>query len=120
VTRFNGKRATLPPEADSITREAYSHEVISAGFWPGGRGIEFPAFYAYAAPEPEGFKETRMRPAAAFYSKELSIFILPYEAVRTAASPEAELTAFLESTYDAAANLAGWNRADLERPVVPT
>jgi hypothetical protein len=120
VTRFNGKRATLPPDADSITREAYSHEVISAGFWPGGRGVEFPAFYAYAAPEPEGFKETRMRPAAAFYSNDLSIFILPYEAVRTAASPEAELTAFLESTYDAAANLAGWNRAELERPVVPT
>jgi hypothetical protein len=115
VTRFNGKRATIAPDADSITREAYSHEVISAGFWPGGRGILEPAFYAYAAPEPEGFKETKMRPAASFYNSDLNIFMLPYEAVRTAASPAAELTAFLESTYDTAANLAKWNRRELER-----
>ena len=115
VTRFSGQRAPVRAGADSITREAYSHEVISHGFWPGSGAIQQPAFYAYAAPEPEGFKEALVRPAAAFYSKDLSEFILPYEAVRAAASPEKELTAFLESTYERAAALAQWNRADLER-----
>jgi hypothetical protein len=115
VTRFSGQRAPARAGADSITREAYSHEVISHGFWPGSGPIQQPAFYAYAAPEPAGFKDTAVRPAAAYYSKDLSEFILPYEAVRTAASPEKELTAFLESTYDRAAVLAKWNRADLER-----
>lgn len=115
VTRFSGQRAPKRAGADSITREAYSHEVISHGFWPGGGAIQQPAFYAYAAPEPPGFKDALVRPAAGFYSKDLSEFILPYEAVRTAASPEKELTAFLDSTYDRAAALAEWNRADLER-----
>ena len=115
VTRFSGRRAPERAGADSITREAYSHEVISHGFWPGGGAIQQPAFYAYAAPEPAGFKEAAVRPSAAFYSGELSEFILPYEAVRTATSPEAELAAFLDTTYERAAALANWQRADLER-----
>ena len=115
VTRFSGRRAPPRPDADSITREAYSHEVISHGFWPGSGAIREPAFYAYAAPEPQGFRDAPVRPAAAFYSTDFSEFILPYEAVRTAASPAAELTSFLESTYDEAAKLANWNRGELER-----
>ncbi len=115
VTRFSGRRAPVRAGADAITVEAYSHEVISHGFWPGSGAIQEPAFYAYAAPEPAGFKDAVIRPATAFYSKDLSEFILPYEAVRTAASPEKELTAFFESTYDLAVDLAKWNRADLER-----
>ncbi|HJW76755.1 MAG TPA: DUF5996 family protein [Thermoleophilia bacterium] len=115
VTRFSGRRAPARPGADSITREAYSHEVISHGFWPGGGAVQEPAFYAYAAPEPAGFKNASVRPAAAFYSTDLHEFVLPYEAVRTAASPAMDLTAFLETTYDRAATLAGWNRSDLER-----
>ena len=115
VTRFSGRRAPERIGADSITREAYSHEVISHGFWPGSGAVQQPAFYAYAAPEPAGFKDAVVRPAAAFYSKDLSEFILPYEAVRTATSPAADLGAFLESTYDRAATLAEWNSAELER-----
>ena|SRR5438105_31536 len=115
VTRFSGRRAPERPGADAMTREAYSHEVISHGFWPGGGPIAEPVFYAYAAPEPPGFKTAAVRPSAAFYSTELNEFFLPYDAVRTAASPDDELTAFLASTYDAAAALAGWNRAELER-----
>jgi hypothetical protein len=115
VTRFSGRRAPERAGADSIMREAYSHEVISHGFWPGSGAIQQPAFYAYAAPEPAGFKDAAVRPAAAFYSRELSEFILPYEAVRTAASPAADLGAFLDSTYERAATLAEWKRADLER-----
>jgi hypothetical protein len=91
VTRFSGRRAPPRPDADSITREAYSHEVISHGFWPGSGAIREPAFYAYAAPEPQGFRGAPVRPAAAFYSTDFFEFILPYEAVRNAASPAAEL-----------------------------
>jgi hypothetical protein len=98
-----------------VTRESYSHEVISHGWWPGGGPVNEPAFYAYAAPEPAGLKTTRVEPAAAYYHQELSEFILPYDAVRTAPNPEADLRAFLESTYQAAARLAGWDRANLER-----
>ena len=116
VTRFSGRRAPERPGADSITREAYSHEVISHGWWPGGGPVDEPAFYAYAAPEPDGFKQARAEPAAAFYSADFSEFILPYDAVRTAASPEAALYAFLRSTYDAGAMLGRWDRAALERP----
>jgi hypothetical protein len=116
VTRFSGRRAPPRVGADSITRESYSHEVISHGFWPGSGAIREPAFYAYAAPEPKGLSNAAVRPAAAFYSTDLSEFILPYEAVRTAESPASELTEFLASTYDAAATLAGWNRIELERP----
>ncbi|HET7694726.1 MAG TPA: DUF5996 family protein [Vicinamibacterales bacterium] len=118
VTRFSGRPAPERPGADAITREAYSHEVISHGWWPGGGPVNEPAFYAYAAPEPEGLKTAPVEPAAAYYHTELSEFILPYEAVRRAADPEADLRAFLRTTYDAAARLAGWNRAALERTPV--
>jgi uncharacterized protein DUF5996 len=114
-TRFSGRRAPERPGADSITRESYSHEVISHGFWPGGGAVDEAAFYAYAAPEPTGFRDAAARPSSAGYNVALSEFILPYEAVRTAPRPAAELTAFLESTYDAAADLAGWSRGELER-----
>ena len=98
-----------------MTRESYSHEVISHGFWPGSGAAPQPAFYAYAAPEPPGLKTAKVSPDDAFYSTEFSEFFLPYEAVRAAASPEADLTAFMASTYTAAADLAQWNRTELER-----
>ncbi len=115
VTRFSGRRAPERPGADAMTREAYSHEVISAGFWPGGGEIKGPAFYAYAAPEPAGFKEQRVRPGKAFYHSGMSEFFLMYDDVRSAESPKAALMDFLESTYEAGANLAKWDRAALER-----
>jgi uncharacterized protein DUF5996 len=115
VTRFSGRRAPERAGADSITREAYSHEVISHGFWPGSGAVPEPAFYAYAAPEPAGFKAAAVEPAAAFYSAAFNEFILPYTAVRAAASPDADLEAFLATTYDAAATLAHWDRPALER-----
>ncbi len=115
VTRFSGRRAPEKPGADSITRESYSHEVISHGFWPGSAPGQDAAFYAYAAPEPPGFKDAQVLPAAAFYSKDLSEFILPYEVVRKADRPSGDLMAFLKTTYDAGANKAQWNRAELER-----
>jgi hypothetical protein len=116
LTRFSGRRAPERPEADRMTREAYSHEVISHGFWPGGGAVRQPAFYAYAAPEPDGFRTATLRPDSVFYSPEFRIFILPYDAVRQAASPASVLTAFLESTYSTAADLARWDRAALEQP----
>jgi hypothetical protein len=116
VTRFSGRPAPARAGADTITREAYSHEVISHGWWPGGGPVNEPAFYAYAAPEPQGLKAAAVLPAAAYYSTELSEFILPYEAVRTSATPEADLQSFLITTYDAAATLGGWDRSSLERP----
>ena len=116
VTRFSGRPAPLRPGADLLTRESYSHEVISHGFWPGSGAIQESAFYAYAAPEPSGFKDAAIEPrGVTFYSKELSIFILPYEAVRNSSSPEVDLTAFLESTYNVGADLGKWDRANLER-----
>ena len=115
VTRFSGRKAPERPGADPITREAYSHEVISHGFWPGGGTIESAAFYAYAAPEPAGLKEARVLPAAATYNRDLSEFILPYDAVRSQTDPAEALTSFLQSTYEAAAALAHWDRASLER-----
>jgi len=114
VTRFSGRRAPLRPDADPITREAYSHEVISAGWWPGGVGVEGPAFYCYAAPAPEGLDLQPVLPEAAFYHPELKEFILMYDQVRGAESPERMLLEFLQSTYEAAAELAHWNRAELE------
>jgi len=115
VTRFSGRPAPAREAADSITREAYSHEVISHGFWPGSGNILMPAFYAYAAPEPPGLPQARISPAAAFYNPETGGFILPYEDVRRDSEPERVLMEFLQSSYEAAANLANWDRAALER-----
>jgi Family of unknown function (DUF5996) len=117
VTRFSGRRAPPRPGADRITREAYSHEVSSFGFWPGNPGgpVQEPAYYAYMAPEPAGFADAAVRPTAASYNRGLGEFILPYEAVRSAADPDAALLAFAQSTYEAGATLANWDRASLER-----
>jgi len=119
VTRFSGRRAPphpggVPHLPDAVAREAYSHEVSSAGFWPGGGPIAYPAFYSYAYPAPEGFSSATVKPAQAFFSKELGEFILPYDAVRTAPDPKKALLDFLESTYIAAADLGRWDRAALE------
>ena len=128
VTRFSGRpapphRGGVPNLPDAVVREAYSHEVSSAGFWPGGAGIDYPAFYAYAYPEPAGFRRATVRPAAAFFSESLGEFLLPYEAVRTAADPEQTLFAFLQSTYEVAADAGHWDRAALDcapgQPQVP-
>jgi hypothetical protein len=115
VTRFSGRRAPERPGADSITKEGYSHEVSSAGIWPGGGDITGPAFYSYAAPEPAGFAEQKIRPQAPFYHPQLKEFLLMYDDVRTAPDPKATLMEFLQSTYDAAADLANWDRKNLER-----
>ena len=121
VSRFSGRPAPIRPNADTITKEGYSHEVISVGFWPGdGEIIKDAAFYAYAAPEPPGFKDSTIRPAKAFYNSEKSEFFLMYDDVRLSNSPEQSLLDFCQSTYDAAANLAHWNRAELERPASQT
>jgi hypothetical protein len=116
VTRFSGRRAPAREGADPITREAYSHEVISAGFWPGGGDIKDAAFYVYAAPEPERFAEAHVGPAKAFYHPQMHEFLLMYDDVRRAASPRVTLMEFLQSTYDAGASLGNWNRGELERP----
>jgi uncharacterized protein DUF5996 len=115
VTRFSGRLAP-PRDGPAFMREAYSHEVISHGFWPGSGPVLEPAFYAYAVPEPAGLKEARVGPAAAYYHRELGEFILPYEQVRSAASPEAAIAEFVKTTYEAAATLGGWDRTALERP----
>lgn len=116
VTRFSGRPAPERPGADTITREAYSHEVISGGFWP-GTGEMDAVFYAYAAPEPPGFSKATVRPSAAFYSTQMSEFFLIYEDVRKATSPREVLLDFLQSTYEAGATLGNWDRATLERPL---
>jgi hypothetical protein len=115
VTRFSGRRAPERPGADSITREAYSHEVSSVGFWPGS-GIEGPAFFSYMAPEPPGFRESRVRPDTAIYHQQLNEFILMYDDVRRAPSPSTALLDFCQSTYEAGAQLAHWDRQALEKP----
>lgn len=119
VTRFSGRGAPqhpggIPNLPDRITREAYSHEVSSCGFWPGGGPIPYAAFYAYAYPEPAGFAAASILPDSAFYSNELSEFILPYDVVRQSNAPESLLLEFLQTTYEAAANLAKWDRRSLE------
>lgn len=114
VTRFSGRRAP-PRDGPAFQREAYSHEVISHGFWPGSGPLLQPAFYAYAAPEPTGLREARVRPEAAYYHRELGEFILPYDAVREANAPDALIRAFIDSTYECAADLAHWDRGALER-----
>jgi Family of unknown function (DUF5996) len=126
VTRFSGRRAPrhpggVPNLPDAVACEAYSHEESSAGFWPGSGTIDYPAFYSYAYPEPPGFRAVKVRPDAAFFSEALGEFILPYDAVRTAAAPDQALLEFLQSTYDAAANTAKWDRDALEcAPGKPT
>jgi hypothetical protein len=117
VTRFNGEKAPERDGADSITREAYSHKCISHGFWCGGGAVQEPAFYAYCAPEPNNFNRAKILPQQGSYYKDLGEFILSYEAVRKADSPEKTLLDFMQSTYDAGANLANWKRAELERPL---
>jgi hypothetical protein len=121
VTRFSGRRAPpftgkIPGLAAAVMGEAYSHEVSSAGFWPGGNGIDDAAFYSYAYPVPAGFRERAVQPAAAFFSETLGEFLLPYEAMRASPDPDAALLAFLQSTYAAAADAAAWDRAALECP----
>jgi len=115
VTRFSGRRAPEREGADPITREAYSHEVISAGFWPGGGDIKGAAFYAYAAPEPAGFGQYPVRPPETFYHPQMKEFILMYDDVRRSDSPQGRLLEFLQSTYDAGADLGKWNRKELEK-----
>ena len=125
VTRFSGRPAPLlqssaPGLPVAVAREAYSHEVSSAGFWPGGSGVDEAAFYSYAYPQPTGFGTSRVQPAETYYHEELGQFLLPYEVVRTSRSPDETLLAFLQSTYLAAADGAGWDRAGLEcAPGVP-
>jgi Family of unknown function (DUF5996) len=119
VTRFSGRAAPLHPGGipglpDAVTREAYSHEVSSAGFWPGGGPVDYPAFYSYAYPAPDGFAAQKMTPDAAFFHAQAGEFILPYDAVREAADPDRVLLGFLECTYDAAARLGNWDRQALE------
>jgi hypothetical protein len=119
VTRFSGRRAPLHPGGvphlpDSVVQEAYSHEVSSAGFWPGGGPVEYAAFYSYAYPAPEGFSAAQIQPSEAFFSAELGEYLLPYEAVRGTRFPEHQILEFLETTYSAAAGLGGWDRAALE------
>ncbi|MGY6519681.1 MAG: DUF5996 family protein [Lysobacteraceae bacterium] len=119
VTRFSGRRAPLHPAGiptlpDNVAQEAYDREVSSAGFWPGGNGIDYPAFYAYAYPSPSGYRAAKVQPEAAFWSEELSEFMLPYDAVQSDADPDAALMAFLVSTYEAAADLGAWDRELLE------
>jgi len=122
ATRFSGRRAPrhpggVPNLPDAVACEAYSHEESSAGFWPGSGAIDYPAFYSYAYPEPPGYRATKVRPEAAFFSEGLGEFILPYDAVRTAAEPEQALLEFLQSTSEAAANAAKWDRDALECPL---
>jgi hypothetical protein len=119
VTRFSGRRAPkhpggVPNLSDAVACEAYSHEVSSAGFWPGSGAIDYPAFYSYAYPEPADYRTTKVRPTAASFNETLGEFILPYDAVRTAGDPDQALLEFLQSTYDAAANAAKWDRDALE------
>jgi uncharacterized protein DUF5996 len=120
VTRFSGRVAPehpggIPNLPDWVTREAYSHEVSSCGFWAGGGAISYPAFYSYAYPEPAAFAQATVKPEAAFYSNDLREFILAYDVVRQAEDPDAVLLDFLQTTYEAAANLAAWDRGSLER-----
>jgi hypothetical protein len=119
VTRFSGRTAPMHPGAANLARfvaiEAYSHEVSSCGFWPGGGQIDKPVFYAYAYPEPASFREYPIKPSQAFYNTEMNEFLLPYDVVRTAKVPDSVLNEFLQSTYEAAANLAKWDRQALER-----
>ncbi|HEV2386055.1 MAG TPA: DUF5996 family protein [Candidatus Acidoferrales bacterium] len=119
VTRFSGRRAPPRPGADAVQSEAYSHEVSSVGFWPGGGGVDGPAFYSYAAPEPAGFRERKILPGAAFYHSTLGEFILMYDDARRASSPRESILDFAQSAYDAAADLGRWDREACERQRTP-
>jgi hypothetical protein len=116
VTRFSGRRAPERPGADLVTREAYSHEVSSVGFWPGNAGVSDAAFYSYMAPEPQGYKQAAVKPQAASYNTQLGEFLLSYEDVRKSVSPSAAVLDFCRSTYEAGATLGNWDREALERP----
>ncbi len=107
----------MPNLPDAVVQDAYSHEVSSAGFWPGGQGLEYPAYYSYASPTPPGFSSAAVRPSQAFWNRELNQYNLPYDVVRTAANPDEVLMDFLTSTYDAAASTGQWDRAALEGPI---
>jgi hypothetical protein len=115
VTRFSGRSAPARPDADAITREAYSHEVISHGWWPGQGPLGKPAFYSYTAPAPQGLREQKVQPEQAYYSDDLGEFLLLYDDVRNATDPDKALMDFLQTTYEAGANLANWDRPALER-----
>jgi hypothetical protein len=117
ASRFSGRRAPERPGADAWTRESYSHEVSSGGWWPGQGGFDAPMFYAYAAPEPAGFRTAIVRPAEASYNAKVGEFLLPYDALRNSVDPRVMLLDFLQTTYEAAAKLGKWDRAALERPV---
>jgi len=122
VTRFSGRRAPrhpggVPNLPDAVACEAYSHEECSAGFWPGSGAIDYPAFYSYVYPEPKGYRDIKVQPDAAFFSEALGEFILPYDSVRTADDPDTALLEFLQSSYEAAANCAKWDRETLECPL---
>ncbi len=124
VTRFSGRRAppfpagtAVPNMPEAVVLDAYSHECSSAGFWPGGQGVDYAAFYSYAAPSPAGFDKAPVRPAQAFWNRDLNQYLLPYDAVRTAGDPEETLMAFLTSTYEAAASAGNWDRTALETSV---
>jgi hypothetical protein len=117
LTFFSGRRAPARKGADFMTREGYSHEVISCGFWPGGESFPDPAFYAYTAPEPPGLKSAHILPAAGFYHPQFSEFLLRYDDMRAADDPDQALLDFCGSTYEAGASLGGWDRTALERPV---
>ena len=124
VTRFSGRKAPphsggAPYLSDAVMRDAYNQEVSSAGFWPGGGSIKAPSYYSYAYPVPDGFAQARVQPDAAHFDAEMGEFLMPYEAVRSSADPDATLLAFLQSSYEAAANLAHWDRAFLEGPTGP-
>ena len=124
VTRFSGRPAPphpggVPNLPDAIAREAYSHEVSSCGFWPGGAALPMAVFYAYAYPEPNGFRDAKLEPSGAYYHPDLHEFVLPYDAVRTAGAPDEVLLSFLQSTYEAAADLGHWDRIALERATPP-
>jgi hypothetical protein len=116
LTRFSGRRAPEAKDAGPMMREAMSHEEISVGFWPGSGAVPEPAFYTYTRPEPRGLPSAAIRPAGAYYSQELADFILPYEVVRAASSPDELVLEFFQTAYDAGATLAGWDRTALDRP----
>lgn len=116
VSRFSGRKAPPRAGADPITQEAYSHEVSSAGFWPGGGPVDGPAFYAYFSPEPPGFSRSPIRPEQAFYCQQLHEFVLMYDDVRSSGAPREMLLDFLQTTYEAGANLSHWDRDSLEAP----